>query len=632
MATCTPQALPRDSTCFHCIPPDAKRVLKLYLLNALSNSQTALQLSQAAAQYRPIDNKLALAAKVYLLSVISGVSPTAATLEASAKCYQCIPPSARLDVETYLTAVSAAISLDPATLTRLIGPYKSLYPIRDQVEIYLLNFMAGGKTIAQIMTGAKCLTCLGTPRLEEIYIQLLCGGLMPNLIPVGSVYSGGATPEFDLTVLTNTSYLIIWGTNDVSMVLCGVTYPNTGAGTTTVIANTGACSVMQFFGFFGGTTVTVRVQKIPTPIPAPTGFTWVVSGANAIASWNAPPAGVFSTELWTSTDNITFSLAATVVTPGTSATVAGPSAGQTIYAKIRFTSKVFPGYSAFTAVLSVSGVVFDPVVTDWSNRVQANGGAVPSNNTLLALNTFVGTLKGAGVWTKIATCNFYAPDSLIAAITPLVVGIGVDPWTNHNFVAGDLTVNGLIGDGSTKYLETGYNPNAGGSILTTTSNGIVAYIFTDNTNGVQSSMGAYGPGAGPLFGLLTHYNVNQTLFADWSYNGGASDSLTWASPVPATGYFSGQRTAINAASVYFANSTNAHAALVSTAIVMGTSIVGHPVLAFADDQSVSALPPNDFSRKRESFHALTSGLSSADDSVLFSAVQALRTSLGGGFI
>lgn len=628
MATCTPQALPRDSTCFHCIPPDAKRVLKLYLLNALSNSQTALQLSQAAAQYRPIDNKLALAAKVYLLSVISGVSPTAATLEASAKCYQCIPPSARLDVETYLTAVSAAISLVPATLTRLIGPYKSLYPIRDQVEIYLLNFMAGGKTLAQIMAGAKCLTCLSTPRLEEIYIQLLCNGLMPNLIPVGSVYSGGATPEFDLTVLTNTSYLIIWGTNDVSMVLCGVTYPNTGAGTTTVIANTGACSVMQFFGFFGGTTVTARVQKIPTPIPAPTGFTWVTSGGNAIASWNAPPAGVFSTELWTSTDNITFSLAATVVTPGTSATVAGPAAGQTIYAKIRFTSKVFPGYSAFTSVLSVSGL--DAATTDWVNRVIANGGASPSNTTISAADNLVVALKAAGIWTKMRHVNIIAPDSMIALRTPFLKTLGGnDPYVIDGVMTSTLNNTGfVINQAVNSSFDPGINLfsqwtdgtyNFGIScyfIASGTPNSCICGCLDGGPPGAQLMMQILGGGVSRLYGL-----------------DGTTPIQVYQNPAQLA-FYCGNKVASNNMRLYFATSVLAWQ-LTNNGTNATNDTFSFPNTKFricAMGNKAAGGAGQNHSDDKFSFFALHTALSSAEGQALFNAVQTYRQAIGGGFI
>lgn len=325
---------------------------EIYLLNLLAGNLTVQQLSAGAAPFRPFSNKLALAAKVYLVTLVSGVAANPSALVADAACWQCIPNSARLDVETYLFASSDGM-VDPGTLTLHIGPYKSLYPIRDQVLLYLLSLIAGSPSIASIMAGAKCLTCLSTARLEEIFLKQLCAGLTTNLIPNGSRY--GPTAEFDLVVLANTSYLITWGANDLSVTICGTSYSSTGTGTTLVV-NTGACTLMQFFGTFAGTTVTVQVNKIPMPVPTPTGFTWTISAGIATAAWDTPPAGISTTEVWISLDGVSYSLASAVVNPGTSYTKATAVA---LYAKIRWTTKSFPGYSAFTAALLVDP--YEPV-------------------------------------------------------------------------------------------------------------------------------------------------------------------------------------------------------------------------------------------------------------------------------
>lgn len=627
MATCTPQALPRESTCFHCIPPDAKHVLKLYLLNTLAGNLTARQLSVGAAPFRPIYGHLALAAKVYLLARINGLVITPAALEAAAACYQCIPNSARLDVETYLIAGDAGL-VDTAAMTRQIGPYKSLFQIRDQVELYLLNVLAGSLSVATIVAGSKCLTCLSTGRLEEIYIRLLCLGVNPNLIPSGSVYTGSPA-EFDLAVLAATVYLITWGTAELYVNICGTLYYSSGPGTQIAVA-TGACTLMRFFGTFAGTTVTAIVKPVTTVIPVPTGFTWTIVGANAVATWNPDPAVVFSVELWTSTDNITFSLAATTITPGTTASVAAPVSG-TLYAKIRATAKVFPGYSVFTGVLSVTpSAPHDPVVDNWSFRVQLNGGAVPSNSTLNALDTFVTTLKGAGVWTKIICCNIVAPDSLIAVITPFVVGSPAnDPWTNHNFVLADLSVNGLVGNGSTKWLDTGLIGDTAG--MTGPSSGLVVYVSADDATTQQAEIGVYNAGGTNAFtGIYTHYNA--VLNFGGMFRTDVDGFVTWAVPGTPAGFYSLQRTATTVCNIYFANSVTAHASLGATGV--GTNVGAPPhnfsIAAWAVGDGAGGA--QDFTKKRLSFLAVTNGLSAAEDLTLYNAVQAYRTTLGGGFV
>lgn len=93
--------------------------------------------------------------------------------------------------------------------------------------------------------------------------------------------------------------------------------------------------------------------------------------------------------------------------------------------------------------------------TDWEMRVVANGGAQPSANTVVAMETLRLGCIAAGLTNKIHSLCVFVPDSLIAATTPLFKHFGSDPWTNNNFLSGDLTVNGLKGNGTTKSLDTG---------------------------------------------------------------------------------------------------------------------------------------------------------------------------------
>jgi hypothetical protein len=75
-----------------------------------------------------------------------------------------------------------------------------------------------------------------------------------------------------------------------------------------------------------------------------------------------------------------------------------------------------------------------------------------------AINDFVAGCKTDGIWTAIkASCILMGARTLSGALTPLV---GTAP-TNVNFVSGDYNrKTGLVGDGSTKYLNSGRNNNA----------------------------------------------------------------------------------------------------------------------------------------------------------------------------
>jgi hypothetical protein len=79
-------------------------------------------------------------------------------------------------------------------------------------------------------------------------------------------------------------------------------------------------------------------------------------------------------------------------------------------------------------------------------------------NLVDAINTFIVGCKADGIWNPIkACCVMAAWDGLNGALIPLKG----DAPTNFNFVSGDYDrKTGLIGDGSTKYLDSNRNNNA----------------------------------------------------------------------------------------------------------------------------------------------------------------------------
>lgn len=256
-------------------------------------------------------------------------------------------------------------------------------------------------------------------------------------------------------------------------------------------------------------------------------------------------------------------------------------------------------------------------VLDWVARVQTNGGAKPSTATINAMATFWNTVIGAGLDTKAIAVNCYVPDNLIASITPLIVGGGNDPWTNHNFVSGDLTTNGLSSDGSTKYLDSGLNAS---TKLNATSNSVIIYYFT---------------GAGVIDFGAQDAGLNGIVFSSQGGGNGFYDCYnptvgagrnTWVHN-NLGGYYCGSRRANNDDDVYFANSTNAHASLNHIA----TSGGARPnLLIFVHCMNNNGVPYwfQAFAQ-RLSFVWIGLGLTTAESLTMFNAVQALRTTLGG---
>ena len=99
---------------------------------------------------------------------------------------------------------------------------------------------------------------------------------------------------------------------------------------------------------------------------------------------------------------------------------------------------------------------------DAGNYIQAVEGASGDNQALepatrKSINNFVIGCKQDGIWTAIkASCILAGARTLAGALVPLV---GTAP-TNFNFVSGDYNrKTGLVGDGSTKYLDSNRNNN-----------------------------------------------------------------------------------------------------------------------------------------------------------------------------
>jgi hypothetical protein len=100
----------------------------------------------------------------------------------------------------------------------------------------------------------------------------------------------------------------------------------------------------------------------------------------------------------------------------------------------------------------------DPDAAAYITAVETADGQALEEPTKIAIDNFVLGCKADGIWTAIkASCILAGARTLTGALIPLV---GTAP-TNNNFVSGDYNrKTGLVGDGSTKYLNSGRANNA----------------------------------------------------------------------------------------------------------------------------------------------------------------------------
>jgi hypothetical protein len=278
-----------------------------------------------------------------------------------------------------------------------------------------------------------------------------------------------------------------------------------------------------------------------------------------------------------------------------------------------------------------------PVVIDWIYRVQKNGGAKPGQNTISAVNHLYKNLATTTILGKIKSLNCYVPDNLIAAITPLINTYGKDPWLNNNnqFVIGDLTINGLKGNGSdqfspslAKLLDTGVS---GSNYSNDNTAGITIYAYT---TGLSADAGTYEAGYtnddGSDGASLSFHDNNANIFRFWAFNlnnGGCLFNST------GSGYLSGNRISSTDMRMYFANTFNAHSQVaINTGLNTGTRAAHNIFVHAAYHWNAGSLYEFGASPSRISFAAIHDGLTGGESSQFFSFIQSYRKQIGGGWV
>jgi hypothetical protein len=145
-----------------------------------------------------------------------------------------------------------------------------------------------------------------------------------------------------------------------------------------------------------------------------------------------------------------------------------------------------------------------PEAQVWRNAVIANGGTV-SGSTLNAVSRFCRSIDAAGIRDRFYRLNLFAGTGLNAALVPLYRGqsrtgtqYGNTTDTNNGpFVSGDYSLtSGLTGNGSSKYLDTGYLAN---TLAASNSHLGVGLLATDTmTTNDRTLIGAWNAGSNVL--------------------------------------------------------------------------------------------------------------------------------------
>lgn len=149
-----------------------------------------------------------------------------------------------------------------------------------------------------------------------------------------------------------------------------------------------------------------------------------------------------------------------------------------------------------------------PEANAWATRVIANGGTF-SGSTLSAVSKFCRDIDAAGIRDKFYRLNLFCGNGLEACLVPLyraesrtASARGNTTDTNTNFVSGDFNNTGssagLQGNGSTKYLNTGYPANT---------------LAASNTHLGISLLGAEASASGDRTAIGAYSTTNSMIFA-----------------------------------------------------------------------------------------------------------------------
>lgn len=265
-----------------------------------------------------------------------------------------------------------------------------------------------------------------------------------------------------------------------------------------------------------------------------------------------------------------------------------------------------------------------PDVQLWLNNISLNGGTA-SSGTISALNTFCNSIDSAGLRSKFYRLNLFCGNNLQACLVPLYTGpvsvlgglqnYGYGSELNFNFVSSDYVETGasggLKGNGSTKYLNSGFPTNS----LPEGNRHLAVYEKTKATNAYDVSIGSEGSLANTnQFQLATGGSATDYVFCYTSLTGRITDPTSYSGGAFWVG----------------SNSSTAYGTLYKngSSVVSGSAAAATPTSAPLYLFTLNRLNAgSDFSDARLSGYSAGLSMDSTQVTAYYNAIQAFQTSL-----
>lgn len=257
-----------------------------------------------------------------------------------------------------------------------------------------------------------------------------------------------------------------------------------------------------------------------------------------------------------------------------------------------------------------------PETASWASRVVANGASV-SGTTLSAVDKFVKACYANNIRDRFYRLNLFCGTGLNACLVPLFRGptqsgtqfgnstdTNNGPFLPQNYVETGAT-GGLVGNGTTKYLDTGFPMNS----LPSTTSGHAA-VYCPNRSSVVGFAGMIGCAVTGTtgFGISTDTSV----YGIWGSIASAINSTD--------GFLLASRTSSSLLTTY----VNGTSIATSTTSVTPSANANNATV-FANRAGPSSV--NSYDSRRYCFYSIGTGLSQSDVTALTTAVQAFQTAL-----
>lgn len=272
-------------------------------------------------------------------------------------------------------------------------------------------------------------------------------------------------------------------------------------------------------------------------------------------------------------------------------------------------------FRRFIRFAAVCGVPFANAETSaWVARVVAAGSTV-SSASATAHDAFITAAKAGGFWSLISRLNTYGANTLAGAMVPLVNTVGGTTDTNHNFVSADFSLaSGLVGDGATKYLDSGALLSSFVSTTTGASHMGVVNLTGSAQNNVD--IGIRGAALTVDWDLITQYG-NGNAYVNCFSSGG---DLSYSSAV-GTGFHIASRTTATAIALY-RNGVSKASGAGSTSFPV--TLPTQSVWVFLSNPGTGFVP----SANRCGGYTIGTGLTSTQVTAYYTALNALMAALG----